>query len=124
MITTIAVFYSTGTLVVNIVINWDFRKKHQYVDSENNDEKKVSEVSHSQFVHPQSNEGGSACVHVCLPAKLYKQNQETCKDGRLMHVCKGFSEKLCDGSPVPRVYACVKKGAVEGGGGGGGGGGG
>lgn len=74
-------------------------------------------------MHPQSNEGGSACVHVCLPAKLYKQNQETCRDGRLMHVCKGFSGKLCDGSPVPRVYACVKKGAVEGGGGGGGGGG-
>lgn len=41
-----------------------------------------------------------------------------------MHVCKGFSEKLCDGSPAPRVYASVQKGTGGGWGGwlGGGGG--
>lgn len=38
-----------------------------------------------------------------------------------MHVCKGFSEKLCDGSPAPRVYASVQKGTGRGLGGGGGG---
>lgn len=85
------------------------------MDSENNDENKVSKVSNSQFVHPQLKERGSACVYMCLPAKLYKQNQETCRHGRLMHACKGFSEKLCDGSPAPRVYACLRKGAVGGG---------
>lgn len=39
-------------------------------------------------------------LHACNPAEVCKQNQGTCRDRKLMHVCKRFSEKLCVGSLV------------------------
>lgn len=77
--------------------------------------KNVSELSNSQFVNSQLKEGGRYLCARFGTQQMYKQNTETCSDGRFMHVCKGFSEKLCDGSPAPSVYACVKKGAAVGG---------